>query len=197
MEWGETNYFLNDGTKFRHAEHDGFRKSTAMDTRPGDITDGLSQTVAMSERLVKLNNTLAPRPTVEEMLQKPKRTFWWTEVAYRRSGEEAAAIDQCRQHRTTVLPQMFGANAPNLRMGRPSYDHMLPPNHPGCYNGPEDFDVNFEAFLIPASSLHPGGVNSLMADGSVHFVNESIDAGVWQALGTRNGRESFNSPFGR
>ena len=31
-------------------------------------------------------------------------------------------------------------------------------------------------------SLHPGGVNLLVGDGSVHFVNDSIDANVWQAV---------------
>jgi prepilin-type N-terminal cleavage/methylation domain-containing protein/prepilin-type processing-associated H-X9-DG protein len=67
-----------------------------------------------------------------------------------------------------------------------------------------------------ASSLHPGGVNALMGDGSVRFVSDTIDSwgfderegvavtytmqpegwwkgtarpGVWQALGTRAGGE--------
>jgi len=32
-------------------------------------------------------------------------------------------------------------------------------------------------------------VNAAMADGSVHFVNDSIDTFAWQALGTRAGNE--------
>lgn len=32
-------------------------------------------------------------------------------------------------------------------------------------------------------SRHPGGVNGVMADGSVHFFQETIAAGVWQSLG--------------
>jgi hypothetical protein len=75
------------------------------------------------------------------------------------------------------------------------YDHLLSPNHVGCFNGPEDFDINIDAFLVPASSNHAGGVHSLLADGSVHFVNESIDTAVWQALGTRNGAEAVAVPF--
>ncbi len=38
-------------------------------------------------------------------------------------------------------------------------------------------------------SYHPGGVNAAMADGSVHFISESIDAEVYRALGTRAGGE--------
>jgi prepilin-type processing-associated H-X9-DG protein len=73
-----------------------------------------------------------------------------------------------------------------------------------------------------AASLHPGGVNLLMGDGSVRFMNENIDSwavdpatgeplgitqnpggwwenvprrGVWQALGTRAGGEAIDKQF--
>ena len=64
---------------------------------------------------------------------------------------------------------------------------------------------NAAAWTWSASSLHPGGVNGLMADGSVHFIKETINAspldpimlapytnaspGVWQKLISRNGGE--------
>jgi prepilin-type N-terminal cleavage/methylation domain-containing protein/prepilin-type processing-associated H-X9-DG protein len=38
-------------------------------------------------------------------------------------------------------------------------------------------------------SRHPGGVNFLFADGSVHFLKESINPKVWQSLSTRSGGE--------
>ena len=41
-------------------------------------------------------------------------------------------------------------------------------------------------------SLHPGGAHFVMADGSVHFVSESIDTAVYRGLSTRNGGESVN-----
>ena len=58
-------------------------------------------------------------------------------------------------------------------------------------------------WIWSASSLHRGGANCLMADGSAHFIKESVQSwaldpvssvplgppGVWQALGTRNGGE--------
>jgi prepilin-type N-terminal cleavage/methylation domain-containing protein/prepilin-type processing-associated H-X9-DG protein len=38
-------------------------------------------------------------------------------------------------------------------------------------------------------SLHPGGATFCMADGSVHFINESIALDLYRALSTRNGGE--------
>lgn len=55
-------------------------------------------------------------------------------------------------------------------------------------------DKEFQTWTDSASSLHPGGVNVLMADGSVRFVKETIESwdrdrnrniGVWQHLFTR------------
>ncbi len=44
---------------------------------------------------------------------------------------------------------------------------------------------------ITSRSYHPAGVQSLLGDGSVHFMSESIDGLVWRALGTLGGRESI------
>ena len=44
-----------------------------------------------------------------------------------------------------------------------------------------------------ASSYHPGGVNTLFADGSVRFIKDGIDQRVWMALGTRAGGEITSS----
>jgi len=41
-------------------------------------------------------------------------------------------------------------------------------------------------------SMHPGGAQFVMADGSVHFVNESIDHNIYRGLATRNGSEPVN-----
>ena len=42
---------------------------------------------------------------------------------------------------------------------------------------------------VTARSFHPGGVNSLFGDGSVHFMGTGIDGMAWRALGTIDGRE--------
>jgi len=41
-------------------------------------------------------------------------------------------------------------------------------------------------------SLHPGGAQFVMADGSVQFVNESISHDVYRGLSTRDGGETVN-----
>lgn len=75
---------------------------------------------------------------------------------------------------------------------------------PQCYNRP---DLNLPCvggivatwhndLTASARSRHPGGVNVGMADGSVHFVTDTIDLQVWQGLGSiAEGRAaSINSP---
>ena len=42
---------------------------------------------------------------------------------------------------------------------------------------------------LAARSMHPGGVNAGMLDGSVRFVNNDIQWEIWQAMGTSQGGE--------
>jgi prepilin-type processing-associated H-X9-DG protein len=43
------------------------------------------------------------------------------------------------------------------------------------------------------SSLHPGGLNMLFADGSVHFIKSSINAHTWSGLQTAHAGEVISS----
>jgi prepilin-type N-terminal cleavage/methylation domain-containing protein/prepilin-type processing-associated H-X9-DG protein len=49
------------------------------------------------------------------------------------------------------------------------------------------------AHVTKASSNHAGGVNTLMCDGSVKFVKDSVNATTWMALGTRAAGEVVSS----
>lgn len=42
---------------------------------------------------------------------------------------------------------------------------------------------------VKAASFHQGGVNTALCDGSVRFIANDINHGIWQALSTRNGGE--------
>ncbi len=181
--YGIPNYGFNDGTTFRlYDPTNGFRKDSRHDTTPAEITDGLSQTAAMAEQLAVVYELLQ-----EDVDRNSERFPWWTETRYGGRGQELLAAQECRTHRTTQHPRAFGPS-PNYRgMG---YDHLLNPNENLCYNGPEDFDFDPTIAIIPPSSYHPGGVNVLFADGSVHFIQNQIAESVWRALGTRNGNET-------
>ncbi|MEM9588629.1 MAG: DUF1559 domain-containing protein, partial [Planctomycetota bacterium] len=94
-----------------------------------------------------------------------------------------------------------------------SINTILPPNSPSCAAGGGDAGNG----IWTASSYHIGGCHVLMADASVQFITEQIEAGdasippvgrdhqnwpvhsqagiespygLWGALGTRNGRET-------
>ena len=47
--------------------------------------------------------------------------------------------------------------------------------------------------MIGARSYHTGGVNVGFADGSVHFISQSISQATWTALGSINGSELLGS----
>jgi prepilin-type N-terminal cleavage/methylation domain-containing protein/prepilin-type processing-associated H-X9-DG protein len=50
-----------------------------------------------------------------------------------------------------------------------------------------------DAEFVTANSNHPGGVNILMADGSVRFAKDSINQATWWALGTRASGEVISA----
>jgi hypothetical protein len=51
------------------------------------------------------------------------------------------------------------------------------------------------AMQVPPSSHHVGGVHLMMGDASVHFCSDSVDLGLWRALGTRSSGEVVTLPF--
>ena len=79
------------------------------------------------------------------------------------------------------------------------YTHNYAPNSPlkdvmmNWYNGlSEKNPVSLTAAcwgaqFFGARSHHPGGISVLMGDGSVHFINDTIDMNVWQAAASING----------
>jgi prepilin-type N-terminal cleavage/methylation domain-containing protein/prepilin-type processing-associated H-X9-DG protein len=50
-------------------------------------------------------------------------------------------------------------------------------------------------FKAAARSHHPGGVNVVMIDGSVHFVTDSIELGVWRTASSIDGEEVLQDFF--
>jgi prepilin-type N-terminal cleavage/methylation domain-containing protein/prepilin-type processing-associated H-X9-DG protein len=110
----------------------------------------------------------------------------------------------------TIVPEYMGSGCTVLNNAHTQWAEVAvhhigfttawPPNKvtPG---GPgfqyPDIDINSERerlggptfAAITSRSYHPGGVNSLMADGSVRFIANSINGLVWRSLGTVAGAE--------
>ncbi|HTU16735.1 MAG TPA: DUF1559 domain-containing protein [Gemmataceae bacterium] len=74
----------------------------------------------------------------------------------------------------------FGATSGSTVINRVPRPNIQAPNCPSTTIWNESF-----------GGPHTGGINALMADGSVQFVSFSVDPNVWSAVGTRNGGESL------
>ncbi|HWE39457.1 MAG TPA: DUF1559 domain-containing protein [Isosphaeraceae bacterium] len=55
---------------------------------------------------------------------------------------------------------------------------------PADWDAVDENDGGPTYMSLAASSYHPGGVNVLFADGSVHYVKDSVNPVTWRALGT-------------
>jgi hypothetical protein len=70
-------------------------------------------------------------------------------------------------------------------------------NHWGVYSPGDQTNppcIKTTAPTFAASrSFHPGGVNSLLGDGSVRFFKNSVSLPVWRALSTLAGSEVVSS----
>ncbi|MCI0461009.1 MAG: DUF1559 domain-containing protein [Gemmataceae bacterium] len=141
-------------------------------TRIGGILDGLSNTAAFSESLLGdgqvPTSTLPPNPRLV-VLQVPGG-----------NDPTPAACDSG----TGTWSGKRGGQWINGHYGYTLYNHYYPPNPVGkwdCGNG------SGNKGLSTARSNHTGGVNLLLADGSVRFVSDSVSFAVWRALATRAG----------
>jgi prepilin-type N-terminal cleavage/methylation domain-containing protein/prepilin-type processing-associated H-X9-DG protein len=205
---GQNNYAFCIGDKVRdnlwgNSNHRGmftFRISVPL----RDCLDGTSNTIAMSERA---RASFGPRA--------PEGVLKITGTAMNVTTIDANP-GQCL---TRAQGAFFSPSAGQVkgRMGQiwtdgqteiVAFNTVLPPNSPSCTNDANP-NADSPSTALAASSYHPGGVNVLMVDGSVRFINQSIGTGnlgvraptsgpspygVWGALGTRKGAETVNLP---
>jgi prepilin-type N-terminal cleavage/methylation domain-containing protein/prepilin-type processing-associated H-X9-DG protein len=89
-----------------------------------------------------------------------------------------------------------------LSGGHNIYSHTQTPNRRSCYwtnvnsYPPVSSDQDYAGAtqtMVAASSFHPGGVNVLFMDGSVHFIKNSVAYPAWYALATPAGGEVVSS----
>lgn len=142
-----------------------------------DCTDGLSNTVSISESL------LGPGGADEAATETVRSSLYMALVAPAASVTAA----NCDQPRPTGVNR-FVASRARLWAGQAyentSYNHFFGPNS-------SRFDCYFWVArgFKAARSNHSGGVQASRLDGSVSFYSNTIDLNIWRALATRSGGE--------
>lgn len=201
------NYMLNVGSGFAVVQNPGtgasapngiFFENSAV--RISSITDGTSQTVAMSESL----HSSAGAPTgfsgLAVFKQDPLGGVVITGNNSAGNGPPITSDSDYQSRCMTGSPPGFqptrGVKWFYGAPGHSMYNHRRPPNDKGydCRGGlphsdKSAADWNNLSLNITARSRHPGGANALFCDGSVKFVKDSVNSITWQALGSRNGGE--------
>jgi prepilin-type N-terminal cleavage/methylation domain-containing protein/prepilin-type processing-associated H-X9-DG protein len=170
-----------------------------------DITDGTSNTIACAEAQIGLNlgrwdPTARPRTkwyrvTGAGRLQRANNTNGraWTNTQ--------ANLDAINTYYDNCLARYdagSGWNGSSDEQGRnwasgrvfwgPWSTTLVGPNAgPSCDNDNSVTDMSVKE----PSSYHTGGVQVLLADGSVRFVSENIDQATWVAAGSIRGNETM------
>ncbi len=153
----------------------------------GDMTDGTSNTIAMSE------SQTSPTPGSNRLGN-----------AATTGGDAGATPLTCRATFVNGVYTVPTVQDNGNRGGRWSdgasfftrFNTMLPPNGPSCV----EQGNHWLGGMYSAGSYHTGGVQAVFGDGSVHFISQNIDTGnqaspqvlsgmspygVWGALGTK------------
>lgn len=180
---GALSYATNSGTGWTLHQFNGFYNGMEP-VRLGDLTDGASQTAAMSEML------LSGGASLERL-----RATWFIFPGMLLPSQFPAFLQACEQLPETS-PHLSWEPRGEHWYGAYIYDHAATPQKKRCHNGSQGGSTLAEwAGVQPAVSGHGHGVHVLLADGAVRFVAQSIDGKVWEALGSRSAGDVLSSDF--
>jgi len=161
-------------------------------TRVQDIQDGLSNTIAVTERIVSDFAVVRspfggsyPAPNTKVAMlsfcggsESPRPLDRW--VTYCGSVTHGDHSYSMHHGQSWLSGWNFSAN---------HFMTVMPINQRSCHiYGGEDDGNN----IITPSSHHFDGLNIVMGDDAVRFINTSIDMRVWWALGGSNDGESVS-----
>ncbi|WP_422927368.1 DUF1559 domain-containing protein [Singulisphaera sp. PoT] len=187
------NWFIWGGFS---GPYNGAAFSTNQARRFAEITDGLSQTMFVSE--VKAQQASANcRSTALSMIQNPSSVPPPNADPFTVAPE----YNTCNPTLVGAAQFEFHTEWSDGNVHSSGFTTSWPPNKAikgtASWNLGLDLDLNginqelggpsFSA--ITSRSYHPGGVNVLFGDGSTRFVKSSVDGMTWRALGTIAGGE--------
>ena len=164
-DYGHTNYAGSVGSDFRLRDQRTVRGLFGQNTRVGerDILDGTSNTIGVSEIVIGF-----PKLSVNDDGAGNCPT----------SGSKDTSTT--RQTGNSWFYTYFPQSA--------FFSTFTPPNNNKTY----DCGVNSDRVNLASRSLHAGGVQVLLLDGSARFVSENIDLQTWRNLGDK----ADNNPIG-
>jgi prepilin-type N-terminal cleavage/methylation domain-containing protein len=156
---------------------------------PRDFPDGLSTTIGFSERVLGSGRQSG---------FDRQRDYWYSGVMavdFSMSGDRLMAACASLDGSSPATWTKGGTWWSFANYSDTLYNHVAPPNWNAmdCGGFSQLPDGNLAGSAISARSLHPGGVNGLTMDGSVHFFRDAIQLSVWRALSTRSGHESIST----
>jgi len=154
--------------------------------RFADVTDGLSNTAAFSETVLGNGSPppagAAPPDTRAAVL----RVTTSTNVTYLTSSRSPDMPGQCLSPGSGTWVADRANNWLNGHLTFSIYNHHYTPNQVGAWDCK---NASNSHALVAARSAHTGGVNVLLADGSVRFVTDRVPSVTWRALATVAGGE--------
>ncbi|MGL4464779.1 MAG: DUF1559 domain-containing protein [Planctomycetia bacterium] len=174
------NFLINSGN---------FKGDFDVTMKAASFSDGLSKTAAFSERLKP--SGMASSDEIDRRLL----TFAIETVTVKTLSALKA---DCEDANTVWdFARYVGASWGSGRdRNGPAYQHLMTPNSKSCRWSDGAYGPFYDgALTLTPSSSHSGGVNLLMADGSVHFVGDSISTQIWWGLGSADGEEAIPSTF--
>jgi prepilin-type N-terminal cleavage/methylation domain-containing protein/prepilin-type processing-associated H-X9-DG protein len=166
------------------------------------ITDGSSNTIAMSERT--WGNNLG---IVTATGQDVRTATGHNVTSVNTDPGSCYATATGKMFVGVQIKARFGFLWADGQAERMAFTTVLPPNAPSCTNN-DNVNADAAGGVFNPSSFHPNGVMALFADGSVRFVAENIHCGnisappvpqgpspygVWGAMGTTDGNESISN----
>lgn len=170
------------------------------------VTDGLSNTVGFSERIVgnNINDLYGGFASVSGVF--PGTTTGTGMLPIVPLNCKATPIAN-RKYTSPGTGDLTGRYWSDGSLVATGFNTILPPNSPSCSaNGSATQESRI---IAPPTSYHPGGAVVCMLDGSVKFVPETINCGnlslglvssgmsnygVWGAMGSRAGSETYTAP---
>jgi prepilin-type N-terminal cleavage/methylation domain-containing protein/prepilin-type processing-associated H-X9-DG protein len=145
-----------------------------------DVTDGGSKTLAYCEGVV-----------VGARMKNPAKIAAKSAFNVPNWGGGSARPADCMSAATAWIGDLYPGNGTalgywagdewaNQNNGRGKQNQrfytIVPPNAgPACTSGQSQYSVAY--LYVNASSYHNGGVNAVMLDGSVQFIDDTVDAG--------------------